>query len=219
MAVVRIDSGKLEASDRFCDTPKDKWPVLVLEKKYFLSRRINYDCRCLVEFCEEAEVVWKDLGYESAADMIRNGFDLDPVEVELAVAWLKHNEPEVEIGLTELSAKIAEARAKPLAEHGGDRKSEDQGCNTTLKTRGTVDYTLKRLARDAPELLDAIERRELTVNQAAIKAGFRRKPSPEEACIKAFNKCESKLVVAQKIIKHLDAHEREVVRDWLEEKQ
>jgi hypothetical protein len=80
-------------------------------------------------------------------------------------------------------------------------------------------YTVSRLQREAPELYQAVCDGKMSANAAAIEAGFRRKPTPEETCIKAFSKCESKLVVAQKIIKHLDAHEREIVRDWLEEKQ
>jgi hypothetical protein len=71
---------------------------------------------------------------------------------------------------TKLGEVIDMARDNPLPKHGGDRKSQtqeavetardnplsvhgammEQGCNTTLK-RGTVTYTLRRLARDCPE--------------------------------------------------------------------
>lgn len=37
------------------------------------------------------------------------------------------------------------------------------------------DYTLDRLQRDAPELFDAVQRKELSPNAAAIRAGFRPK--------------------------------------------
>jgi hypothetical protein len=57
-----------------------------------------------------------------------------------------------------------------LPDHGGDRKSEqDQVDNVNLKSTGGNDttYTLRRLARDAPEILAKVQSGELTVNQAA----------------------------------------------------
>ena len=54
--MVKIDSGPLEATDKFEQVPKDKWFFLMLAKRDFLARRVSYDCRCLVEFCEEAEL-------------------------------------------------------------------------------------------------------------------------------------------------------------------
>ena len=90
---VRIDSGPLEATDKFEQVPKDKWRTLMRVKRDFLSTNLAYDCRCLVEFCQEAELVYNDCGFTSAAEMIQHGYELDPVEIELAVAWLKHNQP------------------------------------------------------------------------------------------------------------------------------
>jgi ParB-like chromosome segregation protein Spo0J len=90
---VRIDSGPLEATDKFEQVPKDKWRTLMRVKRDFLSANLAYDCRCLVEFCQEAELVYNDCGFTSAAEMIQHGYELDPVEIELAVAWLKHNQP------------------------------------------------------------------------------------------------------------------------------
>jgi hypothetical protein len=41
-------------------------------------------------------------------------------------------------------------------------------------------YTLRRLAKDFPELSAKVERGEMTANAAAIKAGFRKVRSPLE---------------------------------------
>jgi hypothetical protein len=50
------------------------------------------------------------------------------------------------------------------------RKGKESGTGgTRLKRGGNPEYTLRRLARDNPELLDKIEAGELSVNQAAIK--------------------------------------------------
>jgi hypothetical protein len=53
----------------------------------------------------------------------------------------------------------AEARVDPLADHGANQhgKEDGGGCSTTSTARGTVKYTLRRLARDNPKLLDKIE--------------------------------------------------------------
>ncbi|MBK7092393.1 MAG: hypothetical protein IPH59_11850 [bacterium] len=83
--------------------------------------------------------------------------------------------------------------------------------------RGTsTDYTLKRLARDNhDDLLDAIEAGELSVNQAAIRAGYRKKLSHAEKCVAEFRKAENRLEPLRVIVAELDTHEVEVLKDWL----
>lgn len=221
MAGVTIDSGALSPTYRFADVPKERWKQLVREKRNFLATNIKYDCRCLVEFCEEAEIVWSDLGYESAADMIRNGYELEPVEIELAVAWLRHNEPQAEVGLDAIKQKVAEAKNKPLpqiGEIGNGRDAESRG-NIVTPTRGNdTDYTLRRLARDCPEMLDKIESGELSVNAAALKAGIRKRPSKAEICVSAFRKAENRLEPLRLIVAELEPFEAAIVRDWILER-
>ena len=82
------------------------------------------------------------------------------------------------------AVEVARARAamdNELPGHGGARtasKDAEQGDNITLKEgeRGTSKtYTLRKLARDRPDLLDRVETGELSANAAAIEAGFRKK--------------------------------------------
>lgn len=192
--MVTVDSGKVEASNKFREVPKSKWKSLVRIKRDFLSVQISYDCRCLIEFCEEAEEVYAELGYASSEQMIRDGYELDPSQIELAIAWLNTN------GM-DRPVPMAEA-IEPLAKHGGDRKSEDyQVDNVNLKTKGGNDteYTLRRLARDCPEMLDKIEAGELSVNAAAIQAGIRKKPTPEEQCRAAFMRCSDQRAMLKEL--------------------
>jgi hypothetical protein len=215
MARVTIDSGALSPTYKFSDIPKQRWRQLVSEKRNFLRTNIAYDCRCLVEFCEEAELVWQELEFESAADMIRNGYELDPVEIDLAVAWLKHNEPTKEIGLDAIKQKVQEAREKPLADVGPPTKDEKgNGYNITISRGTDTDYTLRRLARDAPEFLDKIEAGELSVNAAAIAAGIRKKPTPTEICVKAFKRADDRLAILKAIASELEPHEAAMMRDF-----
>ena len=215
--MVKIDSGPLEATDKFEQVPKDKWFFLMLAKRDFLSTNLAYDCRCLVEFCEEAELVYADCGFSSAAEMIQHGYELDPVEIELAVAWLKHNQPASEVGLGAVKLKITEAKANPLASVGkiGNGRPSDSSVGNSNSTIGnTNEYLLRRLARDQPELLDKIETGELTVNQAAIQAGIRKKPTPAEIVVKTFAKVENRLETLRSIVGTLSDSEREVIKDW-----
>lgn len=202
--MVTIDSGPVEATDKFNNTPKDKWRLLLIAKRSFLITNLAYDCRCLIEFCEEAEAVYSELGFKSPEEMIREGYELEPAQVSLAVAWLKANGTEKPVGLGEIA---------PLAKHGGNRKPEHgQADNISLKGYGTdTEYTLRRLKRDAPELLVQIESGELSVNAAAIKAGFRKKPNPEEVCIKAFRKSENRVLAIRSIVKELTGQERQLL--------
>ena len=224
MAGVTIDSGALSPTYRFADVPKERWKQLVREKRNFLATNIKYDCRCLVEFCEEAEIVWSDLGYESAADMIRNGYELEPVEIELAVAWLRHNEPQAEVGLDAIKQKVAEAKSKPLLPHdvkdGRPSKDTQRSVDNVNTSRGGNDteYTLRRLARDCPEMLDKIESGELSVNAAAVKAGIRKRPSKAEVCVSAFRKAENRLEPLRLIVAELEPFEAAIVRDWILER-
>jgi len=114
-----------------------------------------------------------------------------PVEIELAVAWLKHNDPAKEIGLSDVAKDIAEAIATKDKQQG-KRTDLLNGDSIKLEQGTTNSNILRRLARDAPEMLDKIESGELSVNAAAIQAGIRKKPSHEEVCVKAFRKCENR---------------------------
>lgn len=169
--MVVIDSGPLTASQKFQDVPKSKWRALAAVKRDFLSVRLSHDCRCLVEFCEEAELAWKDLGYESAAEMIRLGYELDPVEIDVAVAWLKHNDPDRTISLPEVSA-MAKAKQLPEMLQAG-RPPSGNVCNTNNKSTDAT-YVCRRLLRDRPDLAEKVEAGELSAHAAAIKAGIRK---------------------------------------------
>jgi len=92
------------------------------------------------------------------------------------------------------------------------------GYNITNKRGTDTDYTLRRLARDCPEMLDKIEAGELTVNAAAIAAGIRKKPTKAEVCLAAFRKSENRLEPLRQIVAELEPFEAAIVRDWILER-
>lgn len=234
--MVKIDSGALEATDKFEQVPKDKWFFLMLAKRDFLARRVAYDCRCLVEFCEEAELVYSDCGFSSAAEMIQHGYELDPVEIELAVAWLKHNQPKQEVSLdavTKTADKIREIKESNPS-WSQQKIAEAVGCSQqyVAKVVTTKDSQREELVvpptiegnsskadfrKLPPELQQKVAAKEVSLNAAAIAAGIRKKPTPAEIIIKTFAKVENRLETLQSIVRTLSDAERQVVKDWLSE--
>ena len=105
----------------------------------------------------------KDLGFVEAGQPYGLGYNMD--DLKLIVDGSKTVD------------EIAK-NAKPMKEHGGDRKS-DQGDDVTLKDspiiRGTggAKYLTARIARDHPEIHERMKAGEFkSVRQAAMKAGI-----------------------------------------------
>lgn len=123
--------------------------------------------------------------------------------------------------------KVEAAKANPLAtedqkvepRNPSGRKGKESVDNINRLKGGTdTTYTLRRLARDCPEMLDRIEAGELSVNAAAIQAGIRRKKTPEELVVWNWRKSQSRLVPLKVVVDELQQHELEVVRDWINTK-
>jgi hypothetical protein len=76
-----------------------------------------------------------------------------------------------------------------LGSYGNSRMTKVQGDNITLKDRGTsAEYTAARLKRDRPDLLEKVANGDLSLNRAAIEAGFRRPPKPLDVALRAYDK-------------------------------
>ena len=79
---------------------------------------------------------------------------------------------------------------------GGDQKSKNINNNNVIidntKQGNSKAYTLQRLKENHEELYNEVKQGRLSANAAAIQAGFRKKDTPLEAAIKAFNKLSEK---------------------------
>jgi hypothetical protein len=233
--MVKIDSGPLEATDKFEQVPKDKWRTLMRVKRDFLSTNLAYDCRCLVEFCQEAELVYSDCGFASAAEMIQHGYELDPVEIELAVAWLKHNQPKQEVSLeavTKTADKIRELKdvhpqwtQQQIADEVGCSQQYVAKVITTKDCESQESVVIPSHLNGShertdfrklpPELQEKVAAKEVSLNAAAIEAGIRKKPTPEEIVVKTFAKVENRLSVLEKLVANLTESEKRVLKDWM----
>lgn len=83
-------------------------------------------------------------------------------------------------GDDELRARVQrayDAEIQPLAEHGGDRRSDAvQVDPVNLKAQGgnSRDYVIARLERDDPQLAQRVKRGEVTATAAARQKGWRK---------------------------------------------
>ena len=182
MADITIDSGPVEAEDRLRDVPREKWCELMLARRRFVEIRFSYDCRCLVQFVNEADEMYASLGFDSAEAMICDGYGLEPAEAAIAVEWLRLNPPKDPISLDQVVK---------LGKQGRPKKGEEKGGNATfsLSQRNTKAHILARLDRDGyGELAAKVRAGELSANAAAVEAGFRKQRTPIEIIRKLLPK-------------------------------
>lgn len=148
----------------------------------WLPRGAVYMTDTAVNWTEEVIEVrehrlYEMIGCESFEDYCAGYLNVPPEFIE---AVQRGRELLLRDGHTEptISAAVQAARAAPLGEHGnrpGEENSRNRGDNvTSVPDRGNAQtYTLRRLARDRPDLLDRVETGDLSPHAAAIEAGFR----------------------------------------------
>jgi hypothetical protein len=179
MAKVLIDSGPISATYPLRDVPREKWRDLMLARRSFLEITLPHDCRCLIELCKDAKQMFEPLGFHSVEHMIREGYGLEPDDINVAVEWLKLNPP---------AEPVALDQAITLGKWGRPKKGEEKPCNTSFKY-GTRDHWLLRLERDGHvDLAAKVRAGELSANAAAIEAGFRKRATPLERILKLLPK-------------------------------
>jgi hypothetical protein len=108
---------------------------------------------------------------------VRDGYGLEPEEVNLAVEWLRLNPPDEAVPLD---------AAIELGRRGGPRKGEEKKSGQSrlqASEWNTKVHREARLKNDHPVIFERYNNGEITVTEAARQAGFRRKSTPFEiAC-------------------------------------
>lgn len=199
MAVV-VDSGPIVATDKPEKVPREKWGILMDARRSFLKINMSHDCRCLVGFVDDAEVMYEALGFKSAEDMIEHGYELSPGEIAIATEWLRINQPDQPVnfetanrrGLSELMVKT-----KPAAKHGTNQHTRGVANGTSSKGSNHASYLAARIKRDRPDIAAAVERGDLneqgkpkfpSMRSAAIAAGIVKVKTPLENLQAAWKK-------------------------------
>ena len=159
----------IDATDRADLIPREQWGELVEARRDYCRSAIIGDCRLIVQFASDAESVgW--LGFASKDEYLRDGLGLDPQIVEWALAGLRT----VGVDAPRTLKATAEAGRK-LQTHGGDRTKQGDNVTLPLVRGNSIEYTIARLDRDAPELAARVRAGDISANAAAIEAGFRKK--------------------------------------------
>jgi len=170
VAEMMINTGPIDYRDSLAKISREKWDDLFSKRRIYIHTEFEHGCECVVDWLQEAEEFYSELGYSSADEMLLERLEIPPNWVRMAAAVLEAT------GENLSKAKLDEVIE--LKGHGGDRRSEqvqqDQGDQITLK-RGTTgaDYIKARLKRDHPEIAEELKRGEhRSARAAGIAAGF-----------------------------------------------
>jgi len=138
--MVKIDRGKPAFHSRFNEWDKDQWMDLYILKSAYLRNQVDVSAKAVIEAADEAQDVFKTLGFDSAEQMITEGYDLDIREVEHARQWLK-------LSGTDAPYRVAVDAAVADAADKRGKHTENRGNR----------YTIDKLVEDAIE--DAADKR------------------------------------------------------------
>ena len=176
MAAVKINRGMPRPEAPASTLPKDQWRDLAIVRELWAKSQLPFDCRLLQQVAADAPLMAPELGYDSAEAFLLEELQLDPDLVNRVVGWLEQEQP---TGPVPLELATRAAAAQPLAQHGTNQHAEMQGEEDVLTTRpiqrGSTNagYLLRRLARDAPEILERVKAGEFrSARAAAIEAGI-----------------------------------------------
>jgi hypothetical protein len=171
MAAVSVDQGMPGPEESAHKVDRSRWQLLAMARRRWAEIDLPFDCRLLRTVVDEAPMLAEGLGMESGDRFLTDYLSLDLDLVGRVLGWLEQEQPTEAVPL-----------AVALVDHGGDRKSDDfkasqerqkQGDNVTLKRGNAQTYLLRRLARDAPEVLERVKSGEIkSARAAAIEAGI-----------------------------------------------
>jgi hypothetical protein len=142
-------------------------------RELWAKSQLPFDCRLLKQVAADAPLMAPELGYDSVESFLKQELQLDPDLVNRVVGWLEQEQP---VGPVSLALADAASRAQPLAavDAPGPGRGHKSLDNINPLQGGTGQaYLLRRLARDAPEVLERVKTGEIkSARAAAIEAGI-----------------------------------------------
>lgn len=199
MAAVTVRTGEIRADKPGSEVDRKDWPTLLSARKRFCSNHFQADCGMLLFYLEDGRENGY-FGYRDETEYCREGLWLEPEAVTFAAAYLKAHRERVRgnpISFEEAERRGREelakaARDNPLGNEKGGRPVKDTNhSNRIVSKPGTsTAYILRRLARDAPEVLSAYERGEYkSARAAAIAAGIIKPATRLDILRRTWKKC------------------------------
>jgi hypothetical protein len=162
-----------ELGDRDAPVGSRPWVIWTIGNARDLSQRLDWDVKMLKMSLQQLEDAraWETFGLLSFDVLMMQKVKLDPADAR-AVLQAK---PGRSLGSV-LRVQVTAEEAKPILGHGGDRTTQEQGDNITLKRGDDADYLTRRIARDRPDILERMKAGEFTsVRAAALEAGIRKR--------------------------------------------
>lgn len=167
MAEMMINTGPIDYRDSLAKISREKWDDLFSKRRIYIHTEFEHGCECVVDWLQEAEQFYSELGYSSADEMLLERLEIPPNWVRMAAAVLEAT------GENLSKAKLDEVIE--LKSNGGDRRSDDfHPNNVSLKSHGnSTDYIKARLKRDHPGIAKELEQgQHRSARAAGIAAGF-----------------------------------------------
>jgi hypothetical protein len=204
MAAMKIDTGVPRPDLVLEQIPRERWESVAVARSLWAEIDFPHDCRLMKQVADEADLLAEELGYENGEAFIVEYLKLDLDVVRQVISFLDQEQP-TEAVPADQALMASAAAAQPLAQHGeigNGRADESRGSDRTSTRGETQTYLLRRLARDAPDVLERVKAGEFkSARAAAIEAGIIN-PVPTVRLVDDLNK------VAASITKHLTNDQR-----------
>ena len=210
MAAMKIDTGVPRPDLVLNQIPRERWESVAVARSLWAEIDFPHDCRLMKQVADEADLLAEELGYESGDAFIVEYLKLDLDVVHQVISFLDQEQPKEAVSRDQaLMASAVAAAAQPLAPSRRPTAEEalNKVDNVHLKPANQLNSNsqeriLRRLARDAPEILERVKAGEFkSARAAAIEAGII-KPVPTVRLVNDLNK------VAASIAKHLTNDQR-----------
>lgn len=170
MAAVSINQGMPGPEEPALRLPRERWRLLAMARRQWAEIDLPFDCRLLRTVVDEAPLLAEELGLESGEAFLTDYLSLDLDLVQRVLGWLEREQPTEAVPL---ALAAAASQVQPLAHNGeiGNGRSFD---NVKPTDGGNSQaYLLRRLARDAPDVLERVKAGEFkSARAAAIEAGI-----------------------------------------------
>lgn len=218
MAAMKIDTGVPRPDLVLNQIPRERWESVAVARSLWAEIDFPHDCRLMKQVADEADLLAEELGYESGDAFIVEYLKLDLDVVRQVISFLDEEHPTEAVPAAQALITNA-AAAQPLAPPRRPTAAEAvEAANKVaighLKpvsqlSPNSQERILRRLARDAPDILERVKAGEFkSARAAAIEAGII-KPVPTVRIVDDLSK------VAASIAKHLTNDQRTQLAELL----
>lgn len=168
--MVKIDRGKPSFAEPFAGVEKSQWMELFSLKSAYLRNQVDVSAKRVIEAAAEAPDVYEALGFQSADQMITEGYDLDIREVDHARKWLELSKADAPyrevVSRAEKAAITAEAVRNAKAEQPEATQQQIADAVGITRSRATQILSVSEKVDSTSSLTSE------TIEQEAVRRGI-----------------------------------------------